>query len=177
MSLHTEVNMVMKPRFPCMSRRENRLYSFTKCPQKNFDTEDFVDAGLFYSSKDNIIKCFWCLGILKNWKLDDDPFERHSKEYPECAFASRYYRAFQHLKKSKFKYSNFKYTSITCKNDVSQNVSSENPLTCGICYTEEKQIVFETCGHVYCCASCSEKLTYCPVCRSIITKRMKIYIA
>ena len=44
---------------------------------------------------------------------------------------------------------------------------------CVICMDAEKDIVFMPCGHLYTCETCSSKVTKCPMCRQVITNRIK----
>jgi hypothetical protein len=47
---------------------------------------------------------------------------------------------------------------------------------CTICLVNKRLIAFGPCGHVACCDSCSTKLGKCPLCRSTISFRLRIYI-
>ncbi|MEE6504798.1 hypothetical protein FKM82_005341 [Ascaphus truei] len=46
---------------------------------------------------------------------------------------------------------------------------------CVVCMEQEAHIIFFTCGHVCCCASCGDALRTCPLCRKDITQRIRIY--
>ena len=48
----------------------------------------------------------------------------------------------------------------------------ENDASCAVCLTEDKSIVFIPCGHYYTCASCSDKLPKCPICRVVVQERI-----
>lgn len=48
---------------------------------------------------------------------------------------------------------------------------------CKVCLDKDSQMVFQPCGHLVCCVSCSSKLDSCPVCRAIITTRSRIYLS
>lgn len=43
---------------------------------------------------------------------------------------------------------------------------------CVICYDDDKEIVFEPCGHLYTCAKCANKILKCPCCRVPITGKI-----
>lgn len=47
---------------------------------------------------------------------------------------------------------------------------------CNVCMEREKNCVLLNCGHVCCCLDCSYNLETCPICRSDISNRNKIYI-
>ena len=46
---------------------------------------------------------------------------------------------------------------------------------CGICLSFKKTIVFLPCKHIYSCEKCSVSLTKCPLCRTEIIEKIKIY--
>ena len=49
-------------------------------------------------------------------------------------------------------------------------------VTCCICLTNQRNTVFQPCGHLCCCDECGN-LDQCPVCREAITNKLKVYIA
>ena len=51
---------------------------------------------------------------------------------------------------------------------------SLNKKTCIACMFNEISIIFRPCNHLCTCESCSEKINICPMCRQLITSRMKI---
>lgn len=51
--------------------------------------------------------------------------------------------------------------------------TDENMDDCIICMDNKKEIVFMTCGHFYTCNECSLKVNKCPICRNMISKRIK----
>lgn len=52
----------------------------------------------------------------------------------------------------------------------------EDRLSCGICFDDERCIVFQPCGHMMCCASCSDKVQKCPACRKSIHSRIRVFL-
>ncbi|XP_023653120.2 E3 ubiquitin-protein ligase LRSAM1 [Paramormyrops kingsleyae] len=46
---------------------------------------------------------------------------------------------------------------------------------CVVCMEIQSQVVFLPCGHVCCCQTCSDVLQSCPLCRSHISQRVRIY--
>ena len=50
---------------------------------------------------------------------------------------------------------------------------------CSVCYTREKRVVFQPCGHVF-CANCADRLTTarsrCFTCRQNVENSFTIYI-
>lgn len=69
---------------------------------------------------------------------------------------------------------NEKTAQVESKTDLSQIKifeDTESP-ECVICYADKKEIVFDPCGHFYTCASCSQKIKVCPICRANINNRI-----
>ena len=46
--------------------------------------------------------------------------------------------------------------------------------TCIACITNEISIIFRPCYHLCVCEDCSEKVNICPMCRNLITSRVKV---
>ncbi|XP_072528535.1 E3 ubiquitin-protein ligase LRSAM1 isoform X2 [Salminus brasiliensis] len=46
---------------------------------------------------------------------------------------------------------------------------------CVVCMEAGSQVVYLPCGHVCCCLVCSDALHSCPLCRSVITQRIRLY--
>ncbi|XP_025405953.1 E3 ubiquitin-protein ligase LRSAM1-like isoform X2 [Sipha flava] len=47
-------------------------------------------------------------------------------------------------------------------------------LECIVCMEKQFDVLFIPCGHLCCCWKCSEKLTLCPMCRTLISKKVDI---
>lgn len=54
-------------------------------------------------------------------------------------------------------------------------VTEEQRALCRICYSEEINTAFYTCGHVVTCYSCANREDICPVCRRPIVARLQLY--
>ncbi|CAH6787583.1 Naip2 [Phodopus roborovskii] len=48
--------------------------------------EAMVRAGLFYTGKNDTVRCFSCGGCMWKWEEGDDPLEDHTKFFPNCVF-------------------------------------------------------------------------------------------
>lgn len=48
---------------------------------------------------------------------------------------------------------------------------------CVVCMETGSQVVFLPCGHVCCCQVCSEALQNCPLCRSNISQRVRLFLS
>eukprot|EP01083_Nonionella_stella_P193778 715268_1 len=47
--------------------------------------------------------------------------------------------------------------------------------TCIVCMTEAAEIAFSPCGHAQTCAPCAELVDVCPLCRSGIESRLRVF--
>lgn len=54
---------------------------------------------------------------------------------------------------------------------ISHNVN----LTCQLCFLEKSNIVFNPCGHLFCCSLCSSELNNCAICRREIIQKILVY--
>ena len=45
---------------------------------------------------------------------------------------------------------------------------------CVVCLTDPRAVAFQ-CGHHCCCADCAETLDKCPMCKAVITQRLRVY--
>ncbi|EZG06013.1 hypothetical protein H106_04485 [Trichophyton rubrum CBS 735.88] len=54
-------------------------------------------------------------------------------------------------------------------------VADEEMNLCQICYTEEQDSLFYTCGHVCACGTCARQVEICPVCREKVISVVKIF--
>jgi hypothetical protein len=44
-----------------------------------------------------------------------------------------------------------------------ENKEFEDQKTCGICCERPREVIFLSCGHIYCCVKCSLKINICPI--------------
>ncbi|XP_073170569.1 E3 ubiquitin-protein ligase LRSAM1 isoform X2 [Lepidochelys kempii] len=51
----------------------------------------------------------------------------------------------------------------------------ERKSECVVCMEQEAQMIFLNCGHVCCCRTCCEALHTCPLCRTDIVQRIRIF--
>ncbi|MAD26050.1 MAG: hypothetical protein CMO44_17985 [Verrucomicrobiales bacterium] len=59
--------------------------------------------------------------------------------------------------------------------DCKKNASPTAKKRCVICYKKDRQYVVAPCGHYKLCKSCVEKVTSCPICRTHIVHRIKVF--
>ena len=64
-----------------------RLETFKDWPSRMSQPPyDLARAGFYYFGIKDMVKCFFCNGGLKDWKLDDDPYQDHVRWFPKCQF-------------------------------------------------------------------------------------------
>ena len=51
----------------------------------------------------------------------------------------------------------------------------EEERLCKICRQEDVQVVFLPCGHLASCVKCSASASQCPLCKILITERVRTY--
>ena len=75
---------------PQMYKKLNQLRTFKVTniwPHHILATpNELADAGFFYLGESDRVKCFYCNGGLRNWKLDERPWEEHAKWFPLCEY-------------------------------------------------------------------------------------------
>ena len=54
--------------------------------------------------------------------------------------------------------------------------SHDSARGCKICFSAKAVIAFVPCGHICACVNCSERLFHCPLCRTLITTSVRVYI-
>jgi len=73
-----------------MNSSDKRLNPFKESQKwKNkLEVTDRVlsDAGFYYTSDGNLMKCWYCNGGLRDWQATDRPWVEHAKYFPLCEF-------------------------------------------------------------------------------------------
>ena len=57
----------------------------------------------------------------------------------------------------------------------SQLLNLEMKVTCVVCQTNIRNVIFEPCHHLATCISCSKKLDKCPLCRKNLKNKIRIF--
>ncbi|KAM6340613.1 baculoviral IAP repeat-containing protein 7 isoform 2-T2 [Alca torda] len=79
-----------EPEYPEMVTEEMRLSTFRNWPRyTDMRPEQLARAGFFYTGQDDVVRCFYCDGGVRNWSFSDDPWREHAKWYPGCEFVLR----------------------------------------------------------------------------------------
>lgn len=73
------------PVHPKFASYDARVRSFESWPKLMSQTkESLADAGFYYTGKDDQTLCYHCGGGLKDWEIDDDPWEQHAVWFSKC---------------------------------------------------------------------------------------------
>ena len=84
------IEEICSQKFELYKSLKNREKSFKYWPIPGIvDIRELVDAGWFYTGKDDITQCFTCGCRNDEWKKGDDPIAVHSKLSRNCSFLMR----------------------------------------------------------------------------------------
>ncbi|KAI2802316.1 hypothetical protein BLOT_010509 [Blomia tropicalis] len=74
------------PKFPLFNdpSMRNRTYLSPNWKCTIIDPLSLVDAGFFYTGKEDRTRCFHCGGLLFQWNVGEKPLEEHARFFPEC---------------------------------------------------------------------------------------------
>jgi baculoviral IAP repeat-containing protein 7/8 len=145
------------------------------------DGELMAIAGFKYMGTKDWVQCFHCAGELKDWSKSDDPWEQHSKWFPDCNYMRR-------VKGDSFitasKRSMVSPTTVLDKNTEviknvipAQNVDIPSKPMCKLCSAAEIGIAFLPCGHAVACPLCAATQDRCPICGAATLASCRIYLA
>jgi len=66
---------------------------------------------------------------------------------------------------------------VRCVQDINESmVKCRDSMRCQICADADVDTAFVPCGHVVCCGSCAPRLDLCPLCKLVITHRLKVFL-
>lgn len=162
----------------------SRLRSFQDWPiSMKQKPNDLAEAGFFYTGKGDQTVCFYCDGGLKDWVVDDVPWEQHALWFDRCAYV-QLCKGNEYIKKIKTKVNNVFKDKLNNSIIKNQNSSSKTlslvPLNdselCTICLIEKRNAVYIPCGHVVTCVKCALNVCHCPVCREDIERAIRVYL-
>lgn len=81
------VDQTPYPKVPHMRSEQARLQTFSLWPlSAPVRARDLAQAGFYYSGQSDRVQCFCCGGKLSDWENGDDPWNEHSRHYPNCFF-------------------------------------------------------------------------------------------
>ncbi|VDI00830.1 Hypothetical predicted protein [Mytilus galloprovincialis] len=86
-SIQEEWKKRYKPKNPAFDDVLSRLATFDGWREDIEQTpEDLADAGFFSTGEDDIVRCHYCDGGLRNWESGDIPWEEHARWFPHCKY-------------------------------------------------------------------------------------------
>ena len=138
--------------------------------------EQLAEAGFYYSGVGDRVVCFVCNVTLKDWVPDDDPWEQHALWKPDCAYvklvkgSSYIEKVMNTLEKS------VEEPKSTFSSAASSSELDEDKL-CKICFENERHIAYVPCGHVVSCSKCTFCTKECPICRTPISKVIRLFFS
>lgn len=148
-----------------MSNSVHRIDSFINCASEISKDKiaKLVEAGLFFASNLNCVKCFSCLGELPSWRLLEDPMKTHSVYFPECKFI-KFVNGVNYIincisKEPPIKFIRNSYS----KNNQLVNYDLPQNL-CKICFKAPEEVLFKPCSHKCVCTNCALGVSQCPIC-------------
>ncbi|KFQ06363.1 Baculoviral IAP repeat-containing protein 7-B [Leptosomus discolor] len=175
-----ETALPNEPEYPEMVTEEMRLSTFQNWPQyTDMHPEQLARAGFFYTGQDDVVRCFYCDGGVRNWSFGDDPWREHAKWYPGCEFLLRskgreFVRSVHDL--------GFIFFSFFGKDE--SRMSTEEQLRrlqeermCKVCMDRDVSVVFVPCGHLVACGDCALNLRLCPICRAVIRGSVRTFMS
>ncbi|NXP11045.1 BIR7B protein, partial [Thinocorus orbignyianus] len=165
-----------EPGYPEMETEEMRLSTFQNWPQyANMHPERLARAGFFYTGQDDVVRCFYCDGQVRNWSFREDPWREHAKWYPGCEFL---------LQSRGREFISSVQDSLSSTLVSPSRISTEEQLRrlqeermCKLCMEGDVSVVFVPCGHLVTCEECSLNLRLCPICRAVIQGSVRTFMS
>lgn len=156
--------------------------------------EQLADAGFFYTKIGDRVVCFNCGLGLRGWEIDDDPWEEHARFSENCEYVNLV-KGKKFIEEAKARkpvgVEQPKPSPEKCETQskiVSPKEDSDTEkcyekwdekhrewLNCKICFLNEFNTVFVSCGHMIACAKCASSLSNCPTCRNPFREIIRVY--
>jgi hypothetical protein len=192
-------------KYPHFATFENRMRSFDDWTLLlNQSKHSFAQAGFFYTGIRDRVECFYCGLKLAEWQPDDVPFIEHARYMLSCEFMyltigetkikhykSKFENATRFIPRDILQIIKPKPVHITESslvirpNSVVDDKYQRRPSStssvseCKVCFNKTASVLFTPCNHCSTCSDCSLSLSEdkCPICRTLITHKLKIYFA
>ncbi|MDP0562328.1 MAG: RING-HC finger protein [Candidatus Endonucleobacter sp. (ex Gigantidas childressi)] len=85
--IQNEWDKIYNPKNPDFEPMQDRLNSFRQWRTDITQTPQMLaDAGFFYTGEEDLVRCHYCNGGLRDWEPADDPLEHHATYYGSCKF-------------------------------------------------------------------------------------------
>ncbi|KAF1642224.1 Baculoviral IAP repeat-containing protein 7-B, partial [Eudyptes chrysocome] len=165
-----------EPEYPEMVTEEMRLSTFQNWPRYT-DThpEQLARAGFFYTGQDDVVRCFYCDGGVRNWSFGDDPWREHAKWYPGCEFLLRS-RGREFVSSVQESFSSTLISPSRMSTEEQLRRLQEERM-CKVCMDRDVSVVFVPCGHLVACGECALNLRLCPICRAVIQGSVRTFMS
>lgn len=198
---------ITRPEFPEFAVEAKRIESYADWPKTlKQRPQQLSDAGFYYTGKGDKVCCFSCGGGLKDWEVNDDPWEQHAMWYGKCEYL-KLMKGVDYIermeKKRDMQLQNSSDECGSCSSQSSSKSSStqqsqtnsseklsvepmeesdeekekKDSKLCKICYINEYNTIFLPCGHVIACAKCASSVTKCPACRQPFQNVTRVYFS
>jgi hypothetical protein len=180
-------DVIQKHRPPCHANYvtfDSRLRSFP--PNWNsicqVSASSLAEAGYFYAGPfDDItstimdaVTCFHCNQRTCHWEKEDNAWEEHRKQSPNC-----YFLRLNYCQDEKQKHGSQDTLSGIGKqlSTIAEMAHKIQEARCKVCLNHEIEMLFLPCRHANSCGSCASALTKCPTCRTTIDSSIRIYLS
>uniref|UniRef100_A0A182P2M9 RING-type domain-containing protein n=1 Tax=Anopheles epiroticus TaxID=199890 RepID=A0A182P2M9_9DIPT len=188
------IQQVEMPYMPDYASLDTRIRSFRNWNYGHVqDPTRLAEAGLYYTGPEDEVRCFHCDGGLRDWLVTDDPWHEHARSFAGCNFLqlvlgetyiSEVLRngnvgiADEGCTTSSATVSQTSSSSTTSIERLrEENNRLKEERECKICLTREVGVVFCPCGHLVSCVQCAPAIYNCPVCRALITGRIRTFLS
>ncbi|KAM7357819.1 death-associated inhibitor of apoptosis 1-like [Cochliomyia hominivorax] len=167
--------------FTDYSIKANRLQTFVDWPiSLKQKPEQLAEAGFFYNGIGDNVVCFSCLGGLKDWEDDDDPWEQHALWMGHYCPYVKHIKGKEFIEKVVNKFQN-RSSSLANSEEKDSAIEEEQQLDdyklCKICFDKECNSVYIPCGHVIACMECAFLSKECPLCRLPVERTVRLYFS
>lgn len=143
--------------------------------------QELAEAGFFYNGHSDTTICFSCDLHLSRWEPEDNIWLEHKKHTKNnCEFLNLNHEI---VKLNEQNYEELKENN--CEIKLLSGESAESPKNevqfesrCKVCLERMSSVLFLPCKHVAVCGQCVFGINAeCPICRTPINERIKLYYA
>ena len=159
------MNLVFKHYYESFNKRVNTFHSWS--PQQRQTVQRLADSGFVSENCLDYCMCHFCGIRIKDWKPEDDEYEKHILASPNCEFAKAAIERVQQRGAE----------DLINDDDAVADEQLEvdrNRLMCKICLQKCVSTLFEPCFHLVTCIECSRSMTQCPICRGQINRKKRL---
>ncbi|CAG2186109.1 BIRC7_8 [Mytilus edulis] len=181
---------IYNPKHAAFDDKESRIATFDDWRRDIEQTPEILaDSGFFYTGDDDVVRCHYCDGGLRNWEPGDVPWEEHGRWFPFCKFVIKM-KGREYIEEIRAKYE--ERQRLGNQPEISNNRSSDLPdpqklkeinkqlkdkMKCIRCRTNDICMLFVNCGHRQTCEECADLMDFCPICDTRIKKRLKTFLS